>query len=143
VCLAVDRAAGRAVDEAPYARSACGLEHVDRPDHVDARVGRGVGHGLAHVDLRAEMEDHLRLRLLDDVAHGGPIAEVGLDQPGAARLRALQVVTLTGGEVVDHGHLVRALEQRIHDVGANEAGAACNESPHGARIVAVRRPTRW
>ena len=49
----------------------------------------------------------------------------------AAGARAVgQVLALAGGEVVDDRHLVAALDQRVDEVRADEAGAAGDECPH-------------
>ena len=53
------------------------------PLDVDARVVRGVGHRLAHVDLRGQVEDHVRLHAADQLAHG--LARRGRRSPRAAR----------------------------------------------------------
>ena len=115
------------------ARRARGLEHVDRALDVDARVGGGVGHRLAHVDLRAEVEDASGFTRSTSSTHRVGVADVCLDELGAAaRERAVEVLAPAGREVVDDGHLVAALEQRVDEVRADEAGAACDECPHEA-----------
>ena len=49
------------------------------------------------------------------------------------RAPAREVLAPAGREVVDDPHLVAAREQRVDEVGADEAGAAGDESAHGAR----------
>jgi hypothetical protein len=61
------------------------------------------------------------------------VADVGLDQLGARRQRPVEVLAPPGREVVDDRHLVAAREQRVDQVGADEAGAAGDQSPHRRR----------
>ncbi len=42
-----------------------------------------------------------------------------------------QVRAIPRGEVVEHAHVVAPLEQCAHEVGADEAAAACDENLHG------------
>jgi hypothetical protein len=128
--LAVDRPARRGVHDAPDARVARRLEHVDRAQHVDRGVDRRVGDRLAHVDLRGEMEDDPRLRLGDHVAQRAGVADVGLHEPHPALDRAREVVAPARREVVDHGDLVAALHERVHQVRADEARPACHDRAH-------------
>ena len=80
------------------------------------------------------MEDRLGLRAPDDVAppprRRGCRASTS-SRPG--RERAVEVLAPAGGEVVEHGHLVAALEQGVDEVRADEAGAAGDEGAHEAR----------
>ena len=46
--------------------------------------------------------------------------------------RPVEVRAAAGREVVEHAHLVAALEQRAHEVRADEPGAAGDERLHGA-----------
>ena len=64
-------------------------------------------------------------------AHAGRVADVGLVEAGAARQRGAEVLALAGGEVVDDGHLVAAIEERVDEVGADEAGSAGDQGTHG------------
>ena len=45
-----------------------------------------------------------------------------------------------GREQVEHAHLVPLVEQRIDDVGADEAGAAGDEDPHRPGTVCPDGP---
>ena len=54
-----------------------------------------------------------------------------------ARERAVEVLALAGGEVVEDGHLVAALDERVDEVRADEAGAAGDESSHAGRGAAA------
>ena len=126
VALAVDRAAARGEDDA---RSGCAsrLEDVHRADDVDLGVEDGPLDRGADVGLGGEMQDDVRPKLGSERLDGR-IADVELVELGAGG----EVVARAGREVVDDVHLVPAREQRIDDVGADEAGAACDERTHYA-----------
>ena len=67
----------------------------------------------------------------------GRVAQVGLDQLGA-RVEVVRALAVRGGQQrVDDPHLLAALEQRVDDVRADEAGAAGDED-HGGETVAQR-----
>ena len=114
----------------PYACAA--LSTFTVPSTFTRASLRGVGHRLAHVDLRGQVEDHVRLRAADEEAHRARVADVDHLQLRAVRERLLEVLPLAGGDVVEHDHLVAAREQRVHEVRADEAGAACHECLHAA-----------
>ena len=59
----------------------------------------------------------------DRGAHGVRIGDVGLDQ----RYAGGQVVTRSGGQVVEHAHGIAALHERVAQVRTDEASAAGNE----------------
>ncbi|MNI74027.1 hypothetical protein D3C73_1300890 [compost metagenome] len=67
--------------------------------------------------------------------HQCGIGNITLDQL-KARVAQLQVVALASGKVVEHTHRVAFSQQRIAQVGANEAGAAGDQDggvSHGGR----------
>jgi hypothetical protein len=129
--IAVDRAAGRRVEHALDAGEPRGLEHVDRAHDVDARVPGRVLDRLAHIDLRREVEDDVGPRRGEHAAHPVRVADVGLLEARAARERGGEVLALAGGQVVDDQDLVAAIEQRVDEVRADEAGAAGDQGTHG------------
>ena len=131
VGLAVDRAARRRVHHALDAAQPRGLEHVDRADDVDPRVPRRVLDRLAHIDLRGQVEDDVGPRRGEHAAHAPRVADVGLLEAGAPRQRAAEVLALAGGQVVDDRDLVAAIEERVDEVRADEAGAAGDQGTHG------------
>ena len=51
-----------------------------------------------------------------------------------------EVLALAGGQVVDDRHLVAAIEERVDEVRADEAGAAGDQGTHGRRILRQGRP---
>jgi hypothetical protein len=123
VALAVDRSPGRGEGDL-RAVAAGGLEHVDRPEHIDFGVEVRPLDGDAHVRLRSEVEADLRPGVGEGFLRG---RDVRFDQPCAP----VDVLAPTGGEVVEDGDLVPAGDERIYDVRADEARAACHDRPHG------------
>ena len=67
------------------------------------------------------------LRTANRVVYALVAAQLSLDD---LEVEALEIRTVSGREVVEHADVVPALEQRAHEVGADEAGAARDE---GAR----------
>jgi hypothetical protein len=98
--LAVDRPAGRGVDDAPDAADLRGPQHVDRAFHVHARVECRVGHRPAHVDLRRQVEDHLRPTPSAQLRHGVRVADVSRLEVGAVSERRLEILAPAGRDVV-------------------------------------------
>ena len=102
LALAVDGAAGGGVDDAAHAGRRGGAQHVDRALDVHARVERGVGHRPAHVDLSGKVEDRppaRRARRRSATAAASRMSSSSRSAPCAER--AVEVVVLAGGEVVD------------------------------------------
>ena len=115
-----------------------------------ARRERAQQHGGAEVvvadvvrdvaDVGAEAH-HRRLVADRGGAGDGPrgrggIADVALD-PLRARVEVVRPLAVRGRQqAVEDAHLVAALEQRVDDVGADEAGAAGDEdqAAHGATV---------
>lgn len=56
-------------------------------------------------------------------AHQRGIGDVALEEFGAGR----QVLALAGGEIIQHAHAIAARDQRVREVGADEAGPAGDE----------------
>ena len=67
----------------------------------------------------------------NSAGHALGVADVGLVEARAARQRGAEVLALAGDEVVDDRHLVAAIEERVDEVGADEAGAAGDQGTHG------------
>ncbi|SKV30864.1 Uncharacterised protein [Mycobacteroides abscessus subsp. abscessus] len=89
-----------------HTRLARGLCQPDRTEDVDGGIELWVGHRVTYVDLRGQMEDHLR------GVFGYYSVQVGLDdvvldesEPGI-RLGGLQVRHLAGGQVIQSRYLV-------------------------------------
>ena len=127
--------AGGGVHHARDAVRLRGAENVNRPLEVDPCVVRRVRNGLAHVDLGGEMEDHVGLGAAHGVAHSLGVADVDLLERGSAGQRVLEVFALAGGEVVDDDDLIPAREESVHEVRADESGAARYECVHEAATL--------
>jgi hypothetical protein len=100
---------------------ACGFEHLHGSDDVDCGVVLRPLDGGYDVGLRSEMEDDVGPRCVD------PVADVALDE---GRLRA-QELALPSGEVVDHDDVVAPRDERVHQVGADEARSTGDDRTHG------------
>jgi hypothetical protein len=78
------------------------------------------------------VEDDLRPLLGEDAGDRVRVADVGAVQPHPALQRAGEIGLLAGGQVVDDGDLVAAVDEGVDEVGADEAGSAGDEGAHGA-----------
>ena len=105
--------------------AARGLEDVDRAEDVHGGILVRALDRDADVRLRGEVEHGLRPDLVEDVVER--LADVALDE---RRARG-DVLALAGRERVDDDDLVTARGERVDDVGADEAGAACDDHAHG------------
>ena len=76
------------------------------------------------------MEDDLDAA--HSVVHALVAAELAFDH---LDVEPFEVRAESGREVVEHAHLVAALEQRANEVGADEAGSAGDEHPAAHRIA--------
>src|SRR4051812_30167116 len=79
------------------------------------------------------MEDDLGPRVGEDRLQRVGVADVRLHETDATLQRAVEILPPPGREVVDHDHLVAALDQRVDEVRPDESGAACHKSPHAAQ----------
>ncbi len=111
-------------------------EKTDRPDRVDLRVAHGILDRAAHVRLGGEMEADLGVELRERGVDGGRVAHIALDERG----RTVQILRLAGGEVVEHEDGIAALHERVDQMRADEARAACDQGPHGREsyVAAIR-----
>jgi hypothetical protein len=77
----------------------------------------------------------------ENLGHAGGIGQVGLDQRGTGGHRGAMAL----GEVVEHDHLMPAIEERQHRMAADEAGTAGDEvTGHAGRLRKVEQiPIRW
>src|SRR5581483_3549268 len=107
-------------------------QDVERALHVDGARGERVLDGARHGAERAEVVDDLDAahRVVDALV----AAQLALDD---LYVEPLEVRAVAGREVVEHAHLVAALEQGAHEVRAEEAGPAGDEHPlrHQGRIL--------
>ena len=121
--LAVERAAGRGEQDAPGAARPRGLQHRRGAADVHPRVERGIGDRLADVHLRREVEDDVGPLLLGDRGDVGDVRDVQRHALG-------HPLALAVGQVVDHRDRRALGEQRVDEVGPDEAGAAGDECLH-------------
>ena len=131
---AVD-AAGAGVDQVLDWMAAAGFEDVVEADEVALDVGVGVGDGVADAGLRGEVDDYVRLMLVEDFVDERFIREVALDEgpgaegfdfPQAGELDVDVVVVVDGVEADDSG-CREILEEALDEVGADESGCAGHE----------------
>ena len=121
--VAVDGRRRRGHD-APDALVAGGEQHVERALDVDGGRRQRVLHRARNGAERALVEDDLDAA--DGRVHALVRAEVALDDLDVpSELR--EVRPAAGREVVEHADVVAALEQRLDEVRADEAGAAGDE----------------
>ncbi len=133
--MPVDRAAGGREHDLAHAMPAGGVGDADGADDVQLRVVHRVGDGLADVDLRGEMEDHLGAHALEQLV---PVdgEDVGLDEleaVGAGRPRALQVGELAVRQVVDDGHRMSIRQQPVDQRRPDEPGAPGHQRTAGRK----------
>ncbi len=94
------------------------------PTTLTARVEARLRNRTADIHLGREVEDRLGAKALDELGDRPCLAQVGLDQLGSLPERIGEVLAPSGREVVQHGDLVTALEQRVDQIRADEARAA-------------------
>ena len=94
--------------------------------HIRLRILDGIVDRNAYVRLRGEVEHGLRPELGEQVLER--LADVTHLEGGGGG----DVVALPLHERVDDHDLVAAREERVHDVGADEPGPACDDGSHCA-----------
>jgi hypothetical protein len=124
--LAVDRGA-RGTHHLP---DACRTHRAQQRlglDHVVALVFPGVGDRLADQAEGGEMDHGADLFGREQRFDPRLVADVGLD-----KARARHCVAVPGRQIVQHYHAVAALEEQLHHVRADVAGAAGDQDVHRA-----------
>ena len=107
-----------------------GLEHVVRHEHVLFEVAPRLLEPAAHIGVRGEMKDLLGAR-----EHATD--PIGIEQASFAQLgRGVQKLPKAARQVVDDTDTSAARHERVHDVTADEAGAARHD--HGFCLEAQR-----
>jgi hypothetical protein len=81
------------------------------------------------------MENGLWPGVLDEVAHGGAIPDVRLNEASAGAEGRVEVLAPAGGEVVDRRQLVAAGNEGVDEVRADEPRPACHEGAHMAAML--------
>jgi hypothetical protein len=104
-----------------------GFQQVDAADQIDLRVeGRVLDRsgdlclgGMVVDDLRAKLRDH-------------PLDVFSVPKVDLVKMRCgVEIALVPSAEVVDYRHVVTGGNVGVDDVGADEAGAARYENPHG------------
>ncbi len=85
------------------------VEPADEVAQALGRVGR-------------QVKDVIEPRRGEQVVHQGGVGDVARHEPGAAR----HVLPEPAAQVVEHGDVVPAANQRVGDVGPDESGPACD-----------------
>ena len=78
------------------------------------------------------MEDDVGAGVAEQLVHRRGVGDARLVQHRAGGEGAVEVLALTGGEVVDDAHAPTFREQGVDEVGADEAGPAGHERVHRA-----------
>ena len=133
VGIPVERSAGRGVDDAPGAGLQRRLQDRDRAEHVDRRVARRLLDRVAHVDLRRQVEDELRLELGEDPQDRLRVGDIGLMQLRPGGQCGLEVRALAGAQVVDHRNPIAPGDQGVDQVRADESSASGDDAVHAGR----------
>jgi hypothetical protein len=120
----------RREQETLHAGPAGRLEHRHRAGHVHARVRRRLGHRPPHVDLGGEVAEQLRPDRREKLAHRRLVRDVRRVQLRSPLQRALEVLEPPCREVVDRVHGGALGQQSVDDMGADEAGSACDDGLH-------------
>ena len=103
-----------------------GAEHVHGADHVDVGVVERVAHGLADIDLCRSVKDDIGIRVRERTLQAS--GDVMSSSTNVAA--GLTCSRLPAREIIDDGHRVAGVEQRVGDVRADESGAAGDECSH-------------
>ena len=138
--VAVDRG-GRREDDAADALVARRQQDVQRPLDVDGARRQRVLDGAGDGRKRAEVEDELDAA--GRVVHALVAPQLALDDLDV--VEPDEVAAVAGREVVEHAHLVAALEQAADEIGADEAGAPGDQNLHGSATtwkLAISDPVR-
>jgi hypothetical protein len=119
------------------------LEHDGCADRVDGRVALDLVHGLTDADGGGEVDDGVDA--VERVANRVVVANVAVDE-----LDVLGEVGRSRGvrmhlriEAVERAHAMAFGKEAIGEMGADEAGAACDQDVHrGVRLPDARSGER-
>ena len=103
-----------------------GLEQVGGGDHIVAQIEPGPLDTLADRAARGEVQDPVEALLGDQLPDRRRVEEIGHHQAGIGMDR----LAMADREVVDHDHLVAALDQGVDGVAADIAGATGDQGLH-------------
>ena len=134
--VAVDGAAGGGKDNLVHALVSGGGGDADGAEHIGVGVGHRVGGGLPDAALRRQVEYDFRPFPLDNLGNPG-VVDAGVVESGGV----VEAAQVAGGQVVHHHHGIAVAQQGVHQVGADEAGAAGNQGFDG--FGQKRNASRW
>ena len=123
--LAVRGAAAGGEDDLLHAVVDHGLEQPQRGHDVQLRIGRGIGHRHAHVDLRGVMVEEIEAAPAQLLGRGR-IAQIRHDQLGFR----IDVLDAAAAQIIDDRHFMTARDIGIDDMRADEPGPSGNEHFH-------------
>ena len=126
---AVDRGA-RGVHDASHSFVAGREQHVERALDVDGARRQRILHRPRDRPEGAQVEHDLDAAY--GVVHAFVAAELSLDD---LHVEPFEIVAIAGREVVEHAHVVAAIEQRADEVRADETAAAGDEDACHARTA--------
>ena len=121
--LAIDRR-GRGEHHPPHALGLRGEQDVERAAHIHRMCLRGRRHALWHRGDRCLMQHDLDATAC--CADRLTVAHVARDPLDLAE-DVRQACPSACGAVVEHAHTLAALNQRTHEMRADEAGASSHE----------------
>ena len=130
---------GRYLMIAPDTVFTAGVHENLRTQNVGAQKNAGVLDGAVHVAFGGEVDDDVRLFLLEQLVYSLTVADVGLDE---TEVRIIHHGG-EGGEIARVGQLVQTHDavigivlQLIKDeVGADESGATGHDNSHGEDLL--------
>ena len=136
---AVDRGGG-GVDHVLDASVAGNLQQVEVAREIGGEVGVGVGDGVAHARLRAQMDDAVEFQPVERGDEGGVVGEI-LPEEGEAvsalgrevgEAGFLQIDVVIVVHAIDADDGVAARQQAGGEAVADETGGAGDENFHGS-----------
>ena len=140
--VAIGRTAG-GVDEALDLGVARGDQHVDKAGDIGGVGRNGIGDAARHRAERRLMQ-HV-IDALTGAATGVEVADVALDEFEPCplrwldeRLHLIEVALIAGRKIIQPDDPLIELEQRLQQIGADEAGDA-GDQPGPRRLRAGRR----
>ena len=122
--IPIGRCGGRE-DDALDAVFPAALEDTDRAGDVLMHVVLGIGHGVGDEGLRRKMHDGIEMFLLENV-FDRLVMDIHDDE---LHMRE-QVLTKSGGEIVQRDGFVACCFECPHQVGTDESGSAGNKYFH-------------
>ena len=102
------------------------LQQANGRRDIDVEKDAGIDDGFGDGSLGRKVKAHLRRVLVDDFAQHRDIGDVAAIEGSASRHRLL----VTGGQIVEHHHLVPLSDQLGSADRTDVARATCNQNLH-------------